>query len=111
MKTLCIVSCCATAVCAADAEPFRLDARHWGMYGGTDWMDTDFLANDLFISPGGWAYEMFSTPSSRAHYWEKIHAQRQAGLHTIQILILSGSIDDRKIQLYRYFTDEGGIPG
>lgn len=109
IKTLCILSCCATAICAADAEPVRLDARHWGMFGGADWMDIDFAANDLPIHPEGWAYEWFSTPSSRANYWENIHTQRQNGFHTLQILGLSGNIDDRKIQLYRYFTDEGGI--
>ena len=72
-------------------------------------MDLDFTVADLPIYPGGWAYDWFATPASRANYWAGVHGDRLDGKVRLPILGLSGTTEDRKQQLWRYFTDEGSI--
>ncbi len=88
----------------------RLDARHWGLFGGDfKWMDMDVSVSDLPIHPDGWgAKKKFNDSQAKQRYWDNIRECRRKGKFTLPILGLKGSFAERVEQLELMFSEEDG---
>ena len=95
---------------AATKGPPRLNARHWGLYGGShsSWMELDVAVSDLPIFPDAWGYNIFASLASRQSYWDDVHKLRRAGKFLLPILGLKGGFEERVKQLERMFGDHDG---